>query len=80
MVNSGISMVSLASYTVLIINSIQYSAALPALNPDFAVEIVMRVSNAIQIRVSGYFLDERIVYYFESKKCSERLIPIGFCS
>jgi len=41
-------------------------------NPDFAVEIVARVS--------GYFLDERIVNYFEFKKCSERLSREGFGS
>jgi len=49
-------------------------------NPDFAVEIVAMVLNTKQIRVSGYFLDERIVYYFESKKCSERLSCEGFGS
>jgi len=43
------------------------------LNPDFAVEIVMRVSNAIQIGISRYFLNEEIVNYLEVKKCSERL-------
>jgi len=37
-------------------------------NPDFAVEIAARVSNTKQIRVSGYFLEERIVNYFEFKK------------
>lgn len=47
--------------------------ALLQLNPDFAVEIVARVSNTKQISVSGYFLDEIIVNYFEFKKCSERL-------
>jgi len=49
-------------------------------NPDFAVEIVARVSNTKQIRVSGYFLDERIVNSFEFKKCSERLSCEGFGS
>jgi len=49
-------------------------------NPDFAVEIVARVSNTKQIRVSGYFLDERIVNYFEFKKCCERLSCEGFGS
>jgi len=49
-------------------------------NPDFAVEIVARVSNTKQIRVSGYFLDERIMNYFEFKKCSERLSCEGFGS
>jgi len=43
------------------------------LNPDFAVEIVMRVSNTIQISVSGHFFTEAIVNYFKAKKCSERL-------
>ena len=33
----------------------------------------MRVSNAIQISISGYFLVEKIMYYFEIKKCSEML-------
>ncbi len=42
-------------------------------NPDFAFEIVMRVSNVMQIGVSGYFLPEKIVIYFEVKKCSEIL-------
>jgi len=32
----------------------------------------MRVSNAIQIGISGYFLDEEIVNYLGVKKCSER--------
>jgi hypothetical protein len=49
-------------------------------NPDFAVEIVARVSNTKQIRVSGYFLDEIIVNYFEFKKCSEKLSCEGFGS
>jgi len=49
-------------------------------NPDFAVEIAARVSNTKQIRVSGYFLEERIVNYFEFKKCSERLSCEGFGS
>ncbi len=43
------------------------------LNPDFAVEIVMRVSNTRQIGVSGYFVAEEIVIYFKIKKCSEML-------
>ncbi len=42
-------------------------------NPDFAFEIVMRVSNVMQIGVSGYFLAEKIVICFEVKKCSEIL-------
>ncbi len=33
----------------------------------------MRVSNAMQIGVSGYFLAEEIVIYFKIKKCSEML-------
>jgi len=49
-------------------------------NSDFAVEIVARISNTKQIRVSGYFLDERIVNYSEFKKCSERLSCEGFRS
>jgi len=56
-----------------------YQPAFPfTFNLDFAVEIVARVSNTKQKRVSGYFLDERIVCYFESKKCSERLCCEGF--
>lgn len=43
------------------------------LNPDFAREIAVRVSNTIQLSVSGYFLDEEIVNYFDVKKCSEML-------
>ncbi len=42
-------------------------------NPDFAFEIVMRISNAMQVGVSGYFLAEEIVIYFEIKKSSEIL-------
>jgi hypothetical protein len=38
------------------------------LNPDFAVGFVMRSSKTIQKRVSGYFLSEEIVIYFELKK------------
>jgi hypothetical protein len=38
------------------------------LNPDFAVGFVMRSSNTIQKRLSGYFLSEGIVIYFELKK------------
>jgi hypothetical protein len=38
------------------------------LNPDFAVGFVMRSSKAIQKRLSGYFLSEEIVFYFEFKK------------
>jgi len=37
----------------------------------------MRVSNAIQICVSGYFLIEKIVNYFEVKKCCEMLSCAG---
>jgi len=38
-------------------------------NPDFAVEIAMRVINTRQAGVSGYFLTEEIVSHFEIKKC-----------
>ncbi len=41
--------------------------------PDFAFEIVMRISNAMQVSVPGYFLAEEIVIYSEVKKCSEIL-------
>jgi hypothetical protein len=47
-------------------------------NPDFAVGLVMRSSKAIQKRVSGYFLSEGIVIYFELKKCSESLLCEAF--
>jgi len=43
------------------------------LYPNFAVEIVMSFSNTIQLSVSGYFLVEKIVTYFEVKRCSEML-------
>jgi hypothetical protein len=38
----------------------------------------MRSSKAIHKRVSGYFLSEEIVNYFELKKCSESLLCIAF--
>jgi hypothetical protein len=38
------------------------------LKPGFAVGFVMRSSKAIQKRVSGCFLSEGIVIYFELKK------------
>jgi len=56
------------------------SAGCFVFNPDFAVEIVARVSNTKQIRFSGYFLDEEIVNYFQLKKCCERLSCEGFGS
>jgi len=39
----------------------------------FVVETVMRFSNSIQTSVSSYFLAEKIVNYFEDKKCSVML-------
>jgi len=38
------------------------------LNLDFAVESMMRISNAKQVSISGYFLAYEIVSYFEVKK------------
>jgi len=50
----------------------------------FAAEIVMRLPNVTQVSVSGYFLAEKIVSYFEVKnvlqcffvKSSEAVIDI----
>jgi hypothetical protein len=38
----------------------------------------MRSSKAIQKRVSGHFLSEGIVNYFELKKCPESLLCEAF--
>jgi hypothetical protein len=42
----------------------------------------MKLSNAIKTRVSGYFLGEGIVNYFEVKNCSEILVfeAVGSCN
>jgi len=44
-----------------------------AFNSYFIVKFVMRVLNKIQVSVSGYFLAEEIVSYFEVKKWSYML-------
>jgi len=39
-------------------------------NANVTVKIVMRIPNAMQVGVLGFFLAEIIVRYFEEKKCS----------
>jgi len=41
--------------------------SLISFNPDFAVEIVLWVLNAIPLSIAGYFLAKEIKNYFEVK-------------